>query len=168
MKVSLQIHKMQFDFHWAFALGAVNGLFTFRFTVHSQCAIFLALRHSAQWPVPILIKENNQFGQNFHPIHCLFLHSHEFSMNVTTTTCFLWNVLWLVKFFASLCGVWFHCWLLTCLWRLNCNNSFIHQVQNQKEAKNHKLFFHCCWALENNVIGFGLTNSQLWNTKYGS
>ena len=35
---------------------------------NSQCAIFLALSRSAQWPVPILIKENNRFGQNFYPL----------------------------------------------------------------------------------------------------
>ena len=160
LKISLQVQKMWFRFHRAFALGAVHGLFTFWFTVHSQCAIFLALSCSAHWPVPIVIKENNQFWQNFHP---LVLHSYELWLNVTPTSCFLWNVLWLDTLFASLLGVWFNCWLFTCLWRLNCNNSFVIKSKIQRKWKRTITYFSL--AVEKKApahMGLGSPSPSYW------
>ena len=77
LKISFQVHKMRLQFHRAFALGAVYWFSAFWFTINSQCAIFLALSRSAQWPVPVGIKENNRSRQNFNSFHCLFLHCFE-------------------------------------------------------------------------------------------
>ena len=165
LQIYSQVHEMGFYLHWAFALGAVNRLPAFWFTIHSQFASFLALGCSAQRPIPVAIKENNWSMQHFNSFHCLFLHCFELWLGVAPSSCFFGIIFWVANFLTSLLGrcVW---WLFVKAGGWTGITPWSSSPKSEGSVKNHNPLFHCCW--ENSASGLGFTASQLLDSTYGS